>query len=79
MFASDILSSLELPLSAPKIPDNMIIRPLRIDDYKRGYLQLLSQLTFVGDVSEEQYRQRYSFVDLDIINRSLYVSFSLTE
>uniref|UniRef100_A0A0M3HU49 Glucosamine 6-phosphate N-acetyltransferase n=2 Tax=Ascaris TaxID=6251 RepID=A0A0M3HU49_ASCLU len=59
MFASDILSSLELPLSAPKIPDNMIIRPLRIDDYKRGYLQLLSQLTFVGDVSEEQYRQRF--------------------
>uniref|UniRef100_A0A914RKT6 Uncharacterized protein n=1 Tax=Parascaris equorum TaxID=6256 RepID=A0A914RKT6_PAREQ len=59
MFPSHILSSLELPLSAPKIPDNVIVRPLRIDDYKRGYLQLLSQLTFVGDVSEEQFRERF--------------------
>ncbi|VDM42013.1 unnamed protein product [Toxocara canis] len=59
MFPSDLLLSLELPLSAPKLPEDLMIRPLRIDDYNRGYLQLLSQLTSVGDVSEEQFQKRF--------------------
>jgi glucosamine-phosphate N-acetyltransferase len=39
--------------------DNLILRPLRRDDYERGYLKLLSQLTVVGDLSRQQYEQRF--------------------
>lgn len=59
MFPLEVLSSLHLPLSAPKLPADLIVRPLRSTDYNHGYLQLLSQLTSVGDVSEEQFHKRF--------------------
>jgi glucosamine-phosphate N-acetyltransferase len=39
--------------------DNLILRPLKRDDFAKGYLNLLAQLTVVGDVSKEQYEQRF--------------------
>ena len=35
------------------------IRPLMVDDFERGHLQLLSQLTKVGNVSDESYRGKH--------------------
>lgn len=39
--------------------DNLILRPLKRDDYSKNYLNLLSQLTVVGNVTKEQFEQRY--------------------
>lgn len=36
------------------------VRPLKDGDYDRGFLQLLSQLTTVGDVSRTQFLTRFS-------------------
>ncbi|XP_055849158.1 probable glucosamine 6-phosphate N-acetyltransferase [Episyrphus balteatus] len=36
------------------------VRPLKDTDYDRGFLQLLSQLTAVGDVSRTQFLTRFS-------------------
>ena len=33
----------------------IVVRDLKASDYHKGHLHLLSQLTTVGDVSEEQY------------------------
>nr|CAG4645873.1 EOG090X0FKI [Lynceus sp. MCZ IZ 141354] len=35
------------------------VRPLRLSDYDRGYLELLSQLTEVGKVTREQYAAQF--------------------
>ena len=35
------------------------LRPLQLGDFRKGFLQLLSQLTKVGDISEEQWRTRF--------------------
>lgn len=39
--------------------DDLIIRPLKRDDYKRNYLGLLSQLTVVGNIPQEQFEKRF--------------------
>ena len=36
------------------------LRPLCLEDYDRGYLSLLGQLTSVGEISEEQWQRRFS-------------------
>lgn len=38
---------------------NLIMRSLRRDDYDKQYLNLLSQLTVVGDVSKEKFEKRF--------------------
>ena len=35
---------------------NLIVRPLQSDDFHRGYLALLKQLTSVGDVTQAQFK-----------------------
>lgn len=35
--------------------DYFLVRPLQLDDYDRGYLQLLSQLTTVGDITKTEF------------------------
>ncbi|CAH0551864.1 unnamed protein product [Brassicogethes aeneus] len=37
----------------------LLIRPLKIEDYDKGYLQLLSQLTSVGNVSRSDFEKQY--------------------
>jgi glucosamine-phosphate N-acetyltransferase len=36
----------------------IIFRPLEAEDYHRGYMKLLAQLTAVGDVTEAKFRAR---------------------
>ncbi|XP_061167885.1 glucosamine 6-phosphate N-acetyltransferase-like isoform X2 [Saccostrea echinata] len=38
------------------------IRPLCISDYDKGYLSLLKQLTEVGDISKEQFEERFNLM-----------------
>ena len=40
----------------------MITRELELDDYKRGFVELLGQLTTAGKISFDQFRER--FMDL---------------
>lgn len=35
---------------------NLIVRPLQSDDFNRGYLELLKQLTSVGDVTQAEFK-----------------------
>lgn len=42
------------------LPGHYHVRPLRSDDYHRGHLELLSQLTSVGEVDETKYLGKYS-------------------
>jgi len=39
---------------------NLVLRRLDAADYHKGFLQLLGQLSVVGDVSEEQFQSRFS-------------------
>lgn len=36
----------------------LLVRPLQIEDFENGYLELLSQLTTVGNVDQEKFRSR---------------------
>lgn len=38
---------------------NLLARPLKKGDFDRGYLDLLSQLTVVGDISREGFERRF--------------------
>lgn len=44
------------------LPPGYTIRPLRRSDFQRGYLDVLRVLTTVGDVTEEQWNQRYDWI-----------------
>lgn len=39
--------------------DGLILRPLKRDDFKRNYIGLMSHLSVVGDVSQEDYEKRF--------------------
>ncbi|XP_059157522.1 glucosamine 6-phosphate N-acetyltransferase-like [Physella acuta] len=40
--------------------ENFIIRPLCISDYDKGYLNLLKELTIVGDLTKEQFISQFN-------------------
>lgn len=39
--------------------DELFMRPLKRDDFKRNYLGLLSQLTKIGGTNQEQFEKRF--------------------
>lgn len=39
--------------------DHLVTRPLRSDDFSKGYVPLLGQLTVTGDVDEAGFRRRF--------------------
>lgn len=39
--------------------EGLTMRPLRSDDYNKGYLDLLGQLTEVGDISQEKFLEQF--------------------
>lgn len=41
------------------MPEGYVMRPLRITDLDKGFTDLLSQLTVVGDVTSDQLFSRY--------------------
>ncbi|VDO26551.1 unnamed protein product [Brugia timori] len=59
IFAESFLHFIHLQ-GLPEIPEDYRLRPLMSVDYHRGYLELLSQLTVVGDVSEEMFLRRFN-------------------
>ncbi|GFN94534.1 glucosamine-6-phosphate n-acetyltransferase [Plakobranchus ocellatus] len=40
--------------------ENFKLRPLCLEDFDKGYLQLLGQLTSVGEVTKEQFEDRFN-------------------
>ncbi|KAK7487144.1 hypothetical protein BaRGS_00021639 [Batillaria attramentaria] len=45
---------------SPQNPgEGLSLRPLALGDFHNGYLQLLKQLTKVGDISQEQFEDRF--------------------
>lgn len=68
LYPIDILSKLDMknsyvhfdpPISISNPGEKLVLRPLSINDFHKGYLDLLSQLTLVGDVSEEKFRETF--------------------
>lgn len=53
------VSSLISPDVIASLPDAYIIRSLERGDFVKGYLDCLRVLTFVGDLSLEQFNERY--------------------
>lgn len=53
LISPDVLSAL---------PEGYTARPLRRSDYHRGYLDVLRVLTTVGDISYDQWDERYNFM-----------------
>lgn len=48
------------PSITPRNPgENLMMRPLNLNDYDKGYMQLLAQLTVVGDVSREEFEAKF--------------------
>jgi glucosamine-phosphate N-acetyltransferase len=39
--------------------ENLVLRPLRKDDFQRGYMKLLAQLTEIGNVTEQDFEKRF--------------------
>ena len=44
-----------------KLDTKFNVRKLELLDFNKGFLSLLSQLTVVGDISEEQFKGNYNF------------------
>uniref|UniRef100_A0A0N5BXI4 Glucosamine 6-phosphate N-acetyltransferase n=1 Tax=Strongyloides papillosus TaxID=174720 RepID=A0A0N5BXI4_STREA len=57
------------------IPEGFKLRPLHIKDYEKGYLELLEQLTTVGDVTEAEWIKRFNSMKAkdDGIPQSYYI------
>ena len=50
---------LKSSLYTQKIDESLVIRLLEPTDYHKGFLHVLSQLTNVGDITEQQFLKRY--------------------
>lgn len=48
------------PVTAVNPGENLLVRPLCRADYDKGFVQLLGQLTSVGDITKEQFLRRYA-------------------
>jgi len=68
MYDSSLLLGLDLtqcqavfspPLTVLSPGEGLRLRPLQLGDYRAGFLQILGQLTKVGDISEEQWEERF--------------------
>ncbi|XP_030855561.1 glucosamine 6-phosphate N-acetyltransferase [Strongylocentrotus purpuratus] len=51
--------SFKPPISPANPGNDLLMRPLQIGDYDKGYLQLLSQLTTVGDVPRKLFEEQF--------------------
>jgi glucosamine-phosphate N-acetyltransferase len=56
---------LKLKAMGPEYVDGLVVRPLAASDYDRSFLQLLSQLTTVGEISREFFSARVASVLAD--------------
>lgn len=58
LFLSDLVS----PIIAAQLPSSYTLRALRKSDYGRGFLDCLRVLTTVGDITEQQWDERYEWM-----------------
>lgn len=58
LFSSDLIS----PEVLKALPEGYSCRPLEKKDYANGFLDVLRVLTTVGDISEEQWNERYDWM-----------------
>jgi glucosamine-phosphate N-acetyltransferase len=58
LFSSDLLS----PEVAAALPEGYKLRPLRPTDFDTGLLDCLRVLTTVGEISKEQFEERYAWL-----------------
>ncbi|KAH8730647.1 glucosamine 6-phosphate N-acetyltransferase [Phaeosphaeriaceae sp. PMI808] len=58
LFASDLIS----PAVVKELPEGYSCRPIRKNDYHNGFLDVLRVLTTVGDVTDEQWNERYDWM-----------------
>ncbi|KAF2708277.1 glucosamine 6-phosphate N-acetyltransferas-like protein [Pleomassaria siparia CBS 279.74] len=58
LFSAELIS----PEVAAQLPEGYKIRPLQRSDYANGFLDVLRVLTTVGDVTEEQWNERYTWI-----------------
>ncbi|XP_062515608.1 glucosamine 6-phosphate N-acetyltransferase-like isoform X1 [Corticium candelabrum] len=68
LFDSSLLYNLDFsqcvcafnPAVTPERPgDGLVMRPLQIHDYDKGYLDLLSQLTVVGEITRSRFQDQF--------------------
>jgi len=59
LFTSELVS----PTIAAQLPETYTIRALKKSDYARGFLDVLRVLTTVGDITEQQWNDRYEWMD----------------
>ncbi|XP_061167902.1 glucosamine 6-phosphate N-acetyltransferase-like isoform X2 [Saccostrea echinata] len=61
-FENQKSASYKPEINLTNLGEGLTIRPLCISDYDKGYLSLLNQLTEVGDVSREQFEERFQLM-----------------
>jgi glucosamine-phosphate N-acetyltransferase len=59
LFGSDLVS----PEIAASLPEGYTLRALQRGDYEKGFLDCLRVLTTVGDITQEQWSERYEWMD----------------
>ncbi len=62
MFDPGLLINLTSAQDVCSKDPNLHVRPLLSDDDTRGFLELLKQLTAVGDVSEADFKSRFNLM-----------------
>jgi glucosamine-phosphate N-acetyltransferase len=81
LYSPDILLDLNLDNSSAKFNpavsmlnpgEGLKVRPLALQDYERGFLQLLGELTSVGDISLEAWEAR--FYDMKRCKDTYYIT-----
>lgn len=58
LFTPDLID----PAVQSSLPLNHILRPLNRNDYHKGYFENLKSLTWVGDVSHEQFLEHFDWM-----------------
>lgn len=59
LFGSELVS----PEIAASLPQGYTLRALQKADYEKGFLDCLRVLTTVGDITEEQWNERYDWIN----------------
>eukprot|EP00128_Syssomonas_multiformis_P011546 Colp12_sorted_trinity150504_noHs@19712 len=65
LFDATLLKDLDLPFSnvtfpgGPEGSSGIVVRPMQRDDFEKGFVPLLSQLTSVGDMKLEDFQRRF--------------------
>jgi glucosamine-phosphate N-acetyltransferase len=67
LFSADLIS----PKVQSALPDGYIIRPLYRSDYKRGHLDVLADLAYMGEIAEEDWNKQFD--NLKVSNGTYYV------